>query len=109
MYYFVLICFFYLPVTEGIARLKEKARNKKGRGFGGQEAGATEARRASQGRYERLRPSGGDGADPGPQRSVEGWILFVNGVNEEAQEDDILVIISYSLYVSFFYIKTLCS
>jgi len=75
---------------QGIARLKEKARNKKGRGFGGQEAGATEARRSSQGRYERLRPSGVDGADPGPQRSVEGWILFVNGVNEEAQEDDIL-------------------
>ena len=38
--------------------------------------------------YERI---GSDRASdaPTPQKSIEGWIIFVSGVHEEAQEDDI--------------------
>ncbi|CAO1426313.1 unnamed protein product [Diamesa serratosioi] len=67
---------------QGIVRLKEKAKKKKGRGFG------TETSHRELIDYESVRDDNEE-AEPGPQRSVEGWILFITAIHEEAQEDDI--------------------
>ncbi|GJX22498.1 RNA-binding protein Y14A-like protein [Tanacetum coccineum] len=55
----------------------------KGRGFR-DESDADRNNRMS-GRFDSLGSDGG----PGPERSIEGWIILVTGVHEEAQEDDL--------------------
>ncbi|CAG9807229.1 unnamed protein product [Chironomus riparius] len=68
---------------QGILRLKEKAKKKKGRGFG------SDPVHREPMDYESVRDDTNDEAEPGPQRSVEGWILFITSIHEEAHEDDI--------------------
>lgn len=57
----------------------------KGRGFR-EEAAEAERNARLSARFDSLVSDGG----PGPERSIEGWIILVTGVHEEAQEDDIL-------------------
>ncbi|KAG9001514.1 hypothetical protein FRB94_006544 [Tulasnella sp. JGI-2019a] len=59
---------------------------RKGRGF---KAGGTTEVDADEQRYERLEPQQKDGDTGQAQRSVEGWIVLVTNVHEEASEDDI--------------------
>ncbi|KAL5202610.1 hypothetical protein ABZP36_013562 [Zizania latifolia] len=65
-------------------------RKTKGRGFRddpNSSAAPRDSRLAGAGRadFDSLASDGG----PGPVRSIEGWIVLVTGVHEEAQEDDL--------------------
>uniref|UniRef100_A0A7M5US86 RNA-binding protein 8A n=2 Tax=Clytia hemisphaerica TaxID=252671 RepID=A0A7M5US86_9CNID len=73
---------FEVDDDEEMNRLKSsKSRKKKGRGF----KESADAR--SNEPFESIEDEKGD--ITGPQKSVEGWILFVTNVHEEAQEDDL--------------------
>ncbi|KAG6622147.1 RNA binding protein [Phytophthora cinnamomi] len=72
------------------ARRDDSKRVVKGRGSG---SAAMDAARypAESGVFEKLKPSSASSRDHAAAlRSVEGWILFVTGVHEEAQEEDVM-------------------
>ncbi|KAF8050246.1 hypothetical protein N665_0402s0025 [Sinapis alba] len=73
-------------LRSAIAGANDESANRKtkGRGFR-EEKDSDRQRRLSSRDFESLGSDGG----PGPQRSIEGWIVLVTGVHEEAQEDDI--------------------
>ncbi|XP_009586749.1 RNA-binding protein Y14A-like [Nicotiana tabacum] len=68
-------------ITGGSSSAPKKT---KGRGFREEAAEADRNARMSA-RFDSLDSDGG----PGPERSIEGWIVLVTGVNEETQEDDL--------------------
>ncbi|KAJ3704569.1 hypothetical protein LUZ61_008274 [Rhynchospora tenuis] len=59
-------------------------RKTKGRGFRDRDDDRS-SRFATARDFDSLTSDGG----PGPQRSIEGWIILVTGVHEEAQEEDL--------------------
>ena len=67
---------------QGIEQLKKRVTRKKGRGI----QDAQEDRKRDV-KYEAMEVDGGAN---GPARSVEGWILFITNIHEEAKEEDIL-------------------
>ncbi|KAI3449998.1 hypothetical protein Pfo_006663 [Paulownia fortunei] len=57
----------------------------KGRGFRDEAAAEAERNARMSARFDSLDSDG----VLGPERSIEGWIILVTGVHEEAQEDDL--------------------
>lgn len=80
-----------------LAQVKSNARRRKGRGFNE----PIDRSDMDTGDYDRVNTDA-DSGNPGPQRSVEGWILFITNVHEEAQEDNI-----YDLFREYGNIKNM--
>ncbi|KAJ7959723.1 RNA-binding 8A [Quillaja saponaria] len=71
-------------ITGGASSSLAAPKKTKGRGFR-QESDADRNTRLAGADFDSLKSSNGIG----PQRSIEGWIILVTGVHEEAQEDDL--------------------
>jgi len=68
----------------GIEKLKERVRKRKGRGFT-----SDNPSREVLDNFESISAADNEPSDVQAQRSVEGWILIVTGIHEEAHEDDV--------------------
>merc|ERR1719223_679132 len=79
-------------------RTKTK-RKTKGRGF--RDAGREERYTGDSGNFDSVQDEE-DAKESNAARSVEGWIVMVRGVHEEAQEDDV-----YDLFADYGDIKQL--
>ncbi|XP_057301445.1 RNA-binding protein 8A-A-like [Hydractinia symbiolongicarpus] len=73
--------FMYVDDDDEVKRLK-KNKKRKGRGF----KDSNDIRTVEP--FDAIEDEAGANIQ-GPQKSVEGWILFVTNVHEEAQEDDL--------------------
>lgn len=71
-------------ITGGSSSLAAPKKTK-GRGFREEATEAERNNRLASRDFDSLDTDGG----PGAQRSIEGWIILVTGVHEEAQEDDL--------------------
>mmetsp|Transcript_48387 Transcript_48387/g.103653 ORF Transcript_48387/g.103653 Transcript_48387/m.103653 type:complete len:143 (+) Transcript_48387:77-505(+) len=69
-------------VDDEEVKVEETTSTRKVKGRGAEEDGRYAGK---SGLFERL----GDDDEVGPARSIEGWVILVSGVHEEAQEDDI--------------------
>jgi len=68
----------------GIEKLKERVRKRKGRGFT-----SDNPTREVLDNFESISATDNEPSDVQAQRSVEGWILIITGIHEEAHEDDV--------------------
>ncbi|KAJ3231309.1 RNA-binding protein 8A [Chytriomyces hyalinus] len=72
--------------SDPAASLKQGATRRKGRGFEENASVAPRNDTIASGKFDAIEGSGGGSA---AQKSVEGWIVLVTGIHEEASEDDI--------------------
>jgi len=73
-------------LKSSVAKTDDSGRKIKGRGFGKEEDRDAEERYSGKAaEFEKIEDTNMNG----PLRSVEGYIIFVSGVHEEASEDDI--------------------
>jgi len=66
-----------------VVKLKQSVKKRKGRGF------ASDAKREPISNYESIKDFAEETSDLTAQRSIEGYILMVTGIHEEAHEDDV--------------------